>query len=66
MMSANATAWAVSLSIAGAAVLAFLLATLLTGDYDWVARIGGSVWVFLLSMIILLPTVMPLLASRER
>jgi hypothetical protein len=65
-MTANAKAWAVSLGIAGAAALAFLLATLLTGDYDWVARIGGSVWVFLLAMIILLPTVMPLMSRREQ
>ena len=50
------------LSVAGAS--AFLLVTLLTGDYGWVARTGGTVWVFALAMIILLPTVMPLLRSR--
>lgn len=41
----------------------FLLATLI-GDYDWVARIGGAAWVFLLSMIILMPTVTPFLRER--
>ena len=42
----------------------FLAVTLLTGDYSWVARVGGSVWVFLLSMIILMPTVTPLVRRR--
>jgi hypothetical protein len=46
------------------AALAFFLATLLTGDYTWVARIGGSLWVFALSMIILMPTVTPWLKKR--
>jgi hypothetical protein len=36
----------------------FLLATL-TGHYTVVERIGGAVWVFLLSMIILMPLVIP-------
>ncbi len=47
------------------AALAFFLVTLLTGDYSWVARIGGSLWVFGLSMIILMPTVMPWVRSRR-
>ena len=42
----------------GAAV-AFLLITVLTGDYAWVPRLGGAVWVFVLSMIILMPVVIP-------
>ena len=37
----------------------FFAVTTLTGDYSWVARVGGSVWLFLLSMIILMPTVTP-------
>ncbi len=37
----------------------FFAVTMLTGDYSWVARVGGSVWLFLLSMIILMPTVTP-------
>ena len=55
---------AVYASIALLAALAFFLVTLLTGDYSWVARIGGAVWVFGLSMIILMPTVTPWIRSR--
>ena len=43
---------------------AFFAVTVLTGDYSWVARVGGSAWVFLLSMIILMPTVTPWLRKR--
>lgn len=46
--------------------LAFFLATLLTGDYTWVARIGGSLWVFGLAMIILMPTVTPWVRGKLR
>ena len=42
----------------------FLGATTLSGDYDWVARLGGAGWVFLLSMIILMPTVTPWVKRR--
>jgi hypothetical protein len=34
------------------------------GGYDWVARLGGTGWVFLLSMIITMPTLMPLVSDR--
>ena len=51
-------------SIAVAAALAFLGVTSFAGDYEWVARIGGAGWVFLLSMIILLPTVAPWVKRR--
>jgi uncharacterized membrane protein (UPF0182 family) len=44
--------------------LAFLAATTLRGDYDWTARLGGAGWVFLLLMIILMPTVTPLVKKR--
>ncbi|HBG74732.1 MAG: hypothetical protein A2X25_11915 [Chloroflexi bacterium GWB2_49_20] len=40
----------------GAAVL-FLLAASLTGDYPLVARIGGTVWVGLLGLIVSMPVV---------
>ncbi len=53
-------------SLSLAAGLTFLLVTLLTGDYSWVARIGGAVWVFSLSMIILMPTVTPWVRNRAR
>ncbi|MCH7836421.1 MAG: hypothetical protein IH864_06090 [Chloroflexi bacterium] len=51
---------AVSLIVTGI----FFAVTVLTGDYSWVARVGGSVWLFLLSMIILMPTVTPLVRKR--
>jgi len=64
-MSGTVLSWVISLSLAGAGALAFLLVTLLTGDYDWVARLGGAAWVFMLAVIILLPTVMPWLRERR-
>ncbi len=51
----------------GASLLAagvFFLITVATGDYSWVARVGGAIWVFGLSMIITMPTVTPWLRSR--
>jgi hypothetical protein len=44
--------------------VAFLAATTLRGDYNWVARLGGAGWVFLLLMIILMPTVTPWVKKR--
>ncbi|MBI4283063.1 MAG: hypothetical protein HY663_01175 [Chloroflexi bacterium] len=41
----------------------FLVATL-AGEYTPVERIGGAGWVFLLSMIILMPIVTPLVKKR--
>ena len=41
----------------------FLAATL-KGDYDWVTRLGGAGWVFLLSLIILMPVVTPMVKRR--
>ena len=40
----------------GAALL-FLLAATLAGDYPMVARIGGTVWVATLSLIVSMPVV---------
>lgn len=40
----------------GSAFLFFLLATL-TGNYSLVARVGGTVWVALLSLIVSMPIV---------
>ncbi len=50
-----------AMAVAGAA--AFFVVTLF-GDYTWVTRIGGAGWVFLLSMIILMPTVTPRVKRR--
>ena len=41
----------------------FLLATL-PGRYTLVERAGGTAWVFILSMIILMPVVTPLVKKR--
>ncbi|MBI3040508.1 MAG: hypothetical protein HYY80_02455 [Chloroflexi bacterium] len=42
----------------------FLVATL-AGEYTLVERIGGAGWVFLLSMIILMPIITPLVKKRR-
>jgi hypothetical protein len=55
---------AIYTTVSALAVGIFFAITVLTGDYSWVARIGGSVWLFLLSMIILMPTVTPWLRKR--
>jgi len=51
-------------SVALAASGGFLALTILTGDYGWVARLGGAGWVFILSMIMLMPTVTPWVKRR--
>lgn len=38
----------------------------IVSDYGWVARLGGAGWVFLLSMVILMPTVPSLVRGRSR
>ncbi len=50
-------------SISIAAALIFFGVTV-AGDYTWVARAGGSAWVFGLSMIVLMPLVTPLVKKR--
>ena len=49
-----------------AAGVMFLGVTIAFGDYDWVARIGGAIWVFGLCMIILMPTVTPWVRERMK
>lgn len=39
------------------AALAFFLAATLKGGYPEVARLGGTVWVFMLTMIVTMPLV---------
>jgi len=46
--------------------LLFLLATTLTGDYPLVARIGGAVWVGLLSLIVSMPVVISRVKKQFR
>ena len=47
-----------------AALAFFLLAGL--GKYETVARYGGAVWVFILSMIITMPVVIPRVKKKYR
>jgi hypothetical protein len=63
-MSAGAIAVVVYSGLSATAGLAFLAVTIAFGDYGWVARIGGAVWVFALCMIILMPTITPWLRER--
>ena len=42
------------------------LAITLAGDYDWVARGGGALWVLLLSIIVLMPLVTTLVKKKYR
>jgi hypothetical protein len=51
-----------SVSLAAGGV--FLAVTVPSGDYGWVARLGGAGWVFFLSMIILMPVVIPWMKRR--
>ncbi len=54
------------LPIATGAALLFLLAASLLGDYPPVARIGGTVWVGLLSLIVSMPLVIDRVKRRSR
>lgn len=48
-----------------AMALLFLAATFLMGrSYTAVARVGGMIWVFILSMIISMPIVIPLIKKK--
>jgi hypothetical protein len=55
---------AIYTAVSATAAGIFFAITVLAGDYSWVARIGGSGWIFLLSMIILMPTVTPWVRRR--
>jgi hypothetical protein len=63
-MSAGAIAGAIYGGLSVAAGLAFLAVTIAFGDYSWVARLGGALWVFALCMIILMPTITPWVRER--
>ncbi len=51
-----------SISLAAAGL--FLVATM-AGEYTLVERIGGVGWVFLLSMIILMPIITPMIKKKR-
>ena len=65
MKSVGAISAVIYTGISLAAAGLFLAATL-AGEYTLVERIGGAGWVFLLSMIILMPIVTPLVKRRLR
>ncbi len=52
----------IPVSLSAAAL--FLLAATLTGDYPLVARIGGTVWVATLSLIVSMPIVISRLKKQ--
>ncbi len=54
------------LPISMGAALLFLLVATLTGDYPLVARIGGMVWVALLSLIVSMPIVISRVKKKQR
>jgi hypothetical protein len=54
------------LPIATGAALLFLLAASVLGSYPLVARIGGTVWVGLLSLIVSMPLVIGRVKRRSR
>ena len=62
-MSAGQLSAIIYTGLSLAAGLVFFLVTL-AGDYSWVARIGGAIWVFALCMIILMPTITPWIRER--
>ena len=45
---------------------ALFIAGTLTGNYTTVERFGGAFWIFLLSMIRLMPIVIPAVRRRNR
>jgi hypothetical protein len=49
----------------GAALL-FLLAASLTGEYPVVARIGGTIWVAILSLIVSMPLITARVKKQSR
>jgi hypothetical protein len=63
-MSAGAIAATIYTGVSLTAGLIFLAITVVFGDYDWMSRIGGAFWVFALIMIILMPTVIPMVRER--
>ena len=54
------------LPIAVGAALLFLLAASLVGDYPLVARIGGTIWVGILTLIVAMPLVTARVKQQAR
>ncbi len=64
MKSIGFTSTVISVGISLVAAGLFLVATLV-GEYTLVERVGGAGWVFLLSMIILTPVIMPIVKKKR-
>ena len=63
----TAARWAMLIYTTLSLVVAFffLIMTLVNGNtYSIVARVGGMIWVFILSMIIFMPIVIPAVKKR--
>ena len=55
----------VYIALSMAITLIFLVITLVNGNtYTAVARIGGMIWVFILSMIVFMPIVIPAVKKK--
>jgi sorbitol-specific phosphotransferase system component IIC len=52
-------AFFVYFGISAGVALLFWLVTTLAGDYTAVARYGGTAWIFILTMIVAMPLVIP-------
>ena len=63
MSKASAIGALIYLGTSGLTAGLFLTITL-AGDYSWVARLGGSAWIFMLSNIVLMPLVIPAVKKR--
>ena len=63
-MSAGQVSLLIYTTISLLAAGTFFVVTLTTGDYTWVARGGGTGWIFMLSMIVFMPTVTPWVKKR--
>ncbi len=66
LKQAMRVAYAISFGTAVALAGIFFAYTSLAGGYNILARYGGAVWVFILSLIIALPTVSPAVKRRYR
>ncbi len=51
-------------AISVAASISFFVAASVTGDYTAVARVGGALWVLLLSFIVTMPPVISAVKKR--
>jgi hypothetical protein len=64
MKSTGFISTAISVGISLVAAGLFVVGTL-AGEYTLVERIGGAGWVFLLSMLILMPIIMPVVKKKR-